>query len=271
MVKPAKFKTRKKSSGSLFPARLLNGLRQGFFYSLPYILSLTAVGLLFGTVIAYALNSSTFELGEVKILNAGPMTPGQAFDFCELRKGESLISLDLVAVQEVVKRQHPEYKEARVRRVLPNRIEVLLKRRTPAAQVVFSSRFIQIDRDQVLLPGAPSAPFRNLTVIEGITAPPGRLFVGSALKDQAALNALKLMDAMRQAQTLRGHSLTRINITDPNNFSLWIDGQIEIRFGGAHFMERLKILDQTLKRVPLDASKIGYIDLRFDDVVIGPR
>ncbi len=41
--------------------------------------------------------------------------------------------------------------------------------------------------------------------------------------------------------------------------------------GGGHFIERLKILDQTLKSVGLDREKIRYIDLRFDDVVIGPR
>ena len=35
--------------------------------------------------------------------------------------------------------------------------------------------------------------------------------------------------------------------------------------------ERFKILDQTLKIIELDRSKIRYIDLRFDDVVIGPR
>ena len=46
---------------------------------------------------------------------------------------------------------------------------------------------------------------------------------------------------------------------------------IEIRIGNNHFIERLKILDQTLRTLALDAAKIRYIDLRFDDVVIGPR
>ncbi len=272
MVKPAKLKTRRKNQNSPFlPVRFLNRLRQGFFYSLPYILSLTAVGLLFGTVIAYALSSSTFQITEVKILNAGAMTDAQAFDFCELKKGESLISLDLVGVQEVIKRKHPEFKEVRVRRVLPNQIEVFLKRRTPVAQAVFSSRYIQIDKDMVLLPGAGGVAFHNLTIIEGAPAPVDGLFVGVTLRDPATQKAVKLADAVKQSGVLRGHLLTHVNISDPNNIFLLVDGQIEIRFGGAHYMERLKILDQTLRRVPLDSSKIRYIDLRFDDVVVGPR
>lgn len=273
MVKPVKLKTKKRSQGSnaLLSVRMLSGLRQGFFYSLPYILSLTAAGLLFGTVIAYALNSSTFQLNQVKILNAGPMTAAKAFEFCELRKGESLIHLDLVGVQEVIKRKHPEYKEVLVRRVLPNQLEVVLKRRTPAAQALFSSRFVQIDRDLVILPGAGSAPFRNLTVIEGLVPPPQGLFVGVVLKDPVTQKAVKLAEVIRQSGSLRGHALTLVNTSDPNNIWVLVDGQIEIRFGGSHFMERLKILDQTLKSVPLDPTQVRYIDLRFDDVVIGPR
>ena len=273
MVKPVKLKARRKAqnSSSVLPVRMLSGLRQGFFYSLPYILSLTAVGLLFGTVIAYALNSSTFQLTQVRILNAGPMNQAQAFDFCELRKGESLIHLDLVGVQEVIKRKHPEYKEVRVRRVLPNELEVVLKRRTPVAQVIFSSRYIQVDKDLVLLPGGSAAPFRTLTVVEGLSAPPEGLFVGVVLKNPVMERAIKLADVMRQSGVLRGHALTAVNISDPDNLLLLVDGQIEIRFGGAHYAERFKILEQTLKRVPLDSSKIAYIDLRFDDVVIGPR
>ena len=46
---------------------------------------------------------------------------------------------------------------------------------------------------------------------------------------------------------------------------------MEIKIGNNHFIERLKILDQTLKTLALDTAKIRYIDLRFDDVVIGPR
>ena len=139
------------------------------------------------------------------------------------------------------------------------------------AQAAFSSRFVQIDKDLVLLPGAGSIPFRNLTVIQGLRFPSEGLFVGVVLKDSATQKAVKLADIIKQSRILRGHWLTHIDISDPNNFSLLVDGQIEIRIGGGHFMERLKILDQTLKSVMLDSSKIRYIDLRFDDVVIGPR
>jgi len=228
------------------------------------------IGVLFGTVIAYAINSPTFDLKEVEILNAGVLAPEQAFKFCELRKGENLITLDLVGVQQVIKRRHPEFKEVRVRRVLPSRIEVLLKRRTPVAQIAFS-RYVQVDKDLVILPGSSSVPFKNLTTLEGAPIPRAGLAVGVTIEDLITKNALKLTDIIKRSNILRKHTLTQIDIGDPKNISFTVDSSIEIRIGNGHFSERLKILDQTLKTVELDSKKIRYIDLRFDDVVIGPR
>ena len=269
MVKPLKYKMRRKP-GSAFSVRMLGAGKRIFLRSLPYVLSLSTLGVLFGGVVAYAVNSPTFELREVRVLNMGTLTPEQAFRFSELRRGENLIHLDLVGVQQVIKRNHPEYKEVLVRRVLPDRVEVLLKRRTPVAQAKFS-RYVQIDKDLVVLPGSMAAPFRNLTILEGAPLPKGGLYVGSVLDDGATQRALRLMDVLKHSQALKNHALTKIDIGDPKNFSLFVDGTIEIKIGSNHFIERLKILDQTLKTLVLDAAKIRYIDLRFDDVVIGPR
>lgn len=267
MVRPPKTKKRK-GSGQIQWLGLAQRLA---FATLPYVLSLAAVGALFGGVAAYALGSPTFGLKEVRLLNAASVTQAQAFAFCELKPGENLISLDLVNVQQVIKRKHPEFKEVRVRRVLPNRVEVILKRRTPVAQVAFSSRYVQIDRDLVLLPGSSQSPFRNLTIIEGSPAPRRGLYVGVTVDHPLTKKAVRLADVIRSTDVLRGHALTKIDISDPKNVAFWIDHEIEIRIGSSHFSERLKLLDQTLKTVGLDKSKIRYIDLRFDDVVIGPR
>jgi cell division septal protein FtsQ len=128
-----------------------------------------------------------------------------------------------------------------------------------------------MDKDLVLLPGSSPAPFRNLTVIEGAPIPREGLAVGATLNDPATKRAMLLMDEIKKSDILRKHFLSKINITDPGSVSLFVDQSIEIRIGNSHLMERLKILDQTLKSVELDSSKIRYIDLRFDDVVIGPR
>lgn len=270
MVKPLKSKSKRKNSGSAISVKILGSARTALFVSLPYILSLVLVGVLFGTVIAFAVNSPTFELKEVRILNTGSMTQEQSFQFCELKKGENLITLDLVGVQEVIKRKHPEFKEVLVRRVLPNRVEVAVRRRTPVAQVALS-KYVQIDKDLVILPGTGVTPFRNLTIIEGSRSPKQGLFVGIVLGDAATKKALRLADAVKRSNILKKHVLTKVDIGDPDNILLVVDGDVEIRIGGSHFIERLKILDQTLKTIELDRERIQYIDLRFDDVVVGPR
>ncbi len=271
MVRPVKSRTRRKPLGALFSVKWMRGLKSFLISSLPYILSLTAVGVLFGTVVAYAVNSPSFRLEEVRVLNSGTLTPDQAFKFCELQRGENSITLDLVNVQEVIKRKHPEFKEVRVRRVLPSRIEVLLKRRTPIAQIAFSSHYIQVDKALVMLPGSSAFPFRNLTILEGVPVPSKGLQVGVTVRDASTVKALRLAELIKQSDILRKHELTKIDISDAKNIVLTVDGDIEIRIGSTHLVERLKILAETLKNVDFDRAKIRYIDLRFDDVVIGPR
>lgn|SRR3989338_1306661 len=267
MVKPARY--RRKNRGALFPLKLASGLEHALLASLPYIISLLAVGAFFGGVAAYAVNSPAFQLEEVRVLNIGTLAPGQAFKFCELNPGENLITLDLVNVQQVVKRKHPEFKEVRVRRVLPNRIEVSVRRRTPVAQAAFA-RFAQIDKDLVILPGSGVAPFRNLPVIEGLRPPRGGPVVGASLTDPSAEKAVWLLQEIRRSGVLgKQHAVTKVDIGDSKNVSFYVDRDIEVKIGAGQFVERLKLLKQTLKTSRLDPQKVRYIDLRFDDVVIG--
>lgn len=265
-----KTKAKRKFNSSALSLKIAAGARSFLISSLPYVLCLTAVGVLVGAVGAYAVNSPAFGLAEVRILNAGALTQDQAFQFCELRRGENLVTLDLVNIRQVIKSKRPEFKEVRVQRILPNRVEVVLRRRTPVAQVAFS-RFVQIDRDLVVLPGSAAVPFRNLTILEGVSVPRQGVTVGVVLSDARAKKAVKLAEILRRSDMLKNHSLTKIDIRDPQNLSLFVDLDIEIKIGNSHFMERLELLDRTLEALPLDRSKIRYIDLRFDDVVIGPR
>ena len=75
---------------------------------------------------------------------------------------------------------------------------------------------------------------------------------------------------IKHSNVLKKHLLSKMDITDPKNVSFYVDQTIEVKIGESHWIERLKILEQTLKSVELDPSKIRYIDLRFDDVVVGP-
>lgn len=263
-------RSRKKKSISNLSFHTLTAIKKGLWVFLPYLLSLTLAGVLFGGVVAYAVNSPVFELQEVHILNMGTVPQAEAFRFCELQRGENLITLDLVNVQQVIKRKHPQFKEVLIRRVLPNRIEVMLKRRTPEIQILFS-KYIQVDKDLVILPGSSSTPFRNLTIIEGTPVPSPGIYVGVTIKDPATQQARKLAEEIKRLNMLGKHTLSKVDIRDPKNFCLIVDNEIEIKMGDNHFVERLKILAQTLKTMDLDKTKIRYIDLRFDDVIIGPR
>lgn len=271
MAKPLKSRSKRRSNAPILSVQLAGGLKKLVILSAPYAVSLVLTGLLFGSVVAYAVNSPVFQLEEVKILNYGTLTKAQAFAFCELQKGENLITLDLVNVQQLIKRKHPEFKEVRVQRVLPNTIEVLLKRRTPVAQIALVSRYMQVDKDLTVLPGSSPVPFKYLTIIQGLPVPSEGLAVGMNLNNGVAKKVFMLSDAIHRSGVIAGHTLSKIDASDARNISFYVDNDIEIRVGDSRFNEKMKLLAETLKSAPLDAAKIRYIDLRFDDIVVGPR
>ena len=46
---------------------------------------------------------------------------------------------------------------------------------------------------------------------------------------------------------------------------------MEIKIGKSDFRERLKVLSTVFEQLGSDIDKFNYIDLRFEDPIIGPR
>ncbi|MBI1976085.1 MAG: cell division protein FtsQ, partial [Candidatus Omnitrophica bacterium] len=46
---------------------------------------------------------------------------------------------------------------------------------------------------------------------------------------------------------------------------------IQVKMGKEMFPERLRVLSKTLEQLNVPQEQIRYIDLRFDDPVIGPK
>lgn len=89
-------------------------------------------------------------------------------------------------------------KVTRMRRSFPNRIDLELLLRIPAAQVKNNQRYWLIDQDGVLLPveGSPT-PFAKLPEIVGVTATmiTGRPLPGEVWKDEGVAGGLGIMRA----------------------------------------------------------------------------
>jgi len=67
------------------------------------------------------------------------------------------------------------------------------------------------------------------------------------------------------------HEIHMVDVSDEKNLSLYIEDGIEIKIGGEKFRERLNRFNKTFESGKVDKNRIRYIDLRFGDVIIGPK
>ena len=178
-----------------------------------------------------------------------------------LYKGRNIFSIDLKYISRSLQASYPAAKEVIVRSSLPDRLVILMKFRRAVALVKNLNRSYVIDEDGVALPGADINTMKDLPVIEGI-----KKFDARNLR-----LALDLLKEIKKARFMARYGLERIDALDARNLSFYLKNGIEIRIGSENFRERLDLLGNTLRDPRLVMDMIKYIDVRFKDVVIGPK
>lgn len=186
--------------------------------------------------------------------------------------GTNVFLVDLNSFKERVARAHPELRDVVVRRVLPNRLIIQARQRIPAAQV-YGDRPYFVDKDGVFLPYAKDfAGAEVIPLITGIRASPTR---GGALQKEKIDKALFLIEAAAENSRLSVYKIKKIDITDSRNISFFFNAadaeKVEIKIGEGEFTKRLEVLSTVLQQLGGDIQRVKYIDLRFEDPIVGPR
>lgn len=186
--------------------------------------------------------------------------------------GTNVFLVDLKSFKERIARSHPELRDIVVRRALPNRLIVQARQRVPVAQV-YGDRPYFIDKDGVFLTYTKGTENEEITpLITGIRASP---FRGGSAQKEKINKALFLIEAASENSKLARYKIKKIDITDSRNISFFFNAadaeKVEIKIGEGEFTKRLEMLSTVLEQVGRDIERVKYIDLRFEDPIVGPR
>jgi len=245
-----------------------NFLVQAVFSFFPYVISFGLVGSLIGGSYAFAVQSDLFALKTIVIKNFKPLSEEERFAFAGLEKNQWLLTVDLVEAEQRIRKSHPEYKDVKVHRVLPNAVLIDLKKRLPFARVRLDQTY-WIDPTGVVLPPGEERD-KDYPLILGVPKPRGRITVGSRIRYRTLDQAIQLLSDIQAQETLQDHALTQLDISDKRDFVLQIDKRIDIHMGFRNWAEKLNKLAEAVESLEIHPDKVRYIDLRFDDIIIGP-
>lgn len=232
------------------------------------------LGGLAGGIYLFCKKSGYFYVSEVEIRYTGGYDKEQYYEnninFLGLYEPINIFSINLKGLAENILSLHPEIETVNLRRRLPNRIVANIKMRKPVAQIKLS-RYFPIDSSGVLLPGARNIPDENLPVLVGVDFSLRRNKIGDKIESKNLEKALLLIKGLGDYNWFNGFKVNTIDLVDSRNISIFMDNGIEVKVGDRDFGIRIEKLRRVLPDLPADLTGIKYIDLRFEDVVIGQK
>lgn len=185
--------------------------------------------------------------------------------------GQNLWTIDLKALAEDLRSQRPDLKRVRVTRLLPDTLQVETVARKPIAQLKLG-QWHAVDRDGFIFPRPSQTVWNELVIVKGLEEAKPLLKVGRENAHEQLLLALRMVSRLQASPTLAGHRLTAVQVGNPKQLSFLIDDDIEIRCGDEPALDRhLDRLRTVLRSVSRNQVAIRYIDMRFQDPVVGPR
>lgn len=265
-MRASRQRNRKRRVLGLLPA-MARGLLAASWWTLRHPQPLILVGLLslagWG-LWGVALNTDAFRITRVLLPSESPLT---------LRNpliGDNLWSVNLRAVAEELHRQQPSLKAVRVIRQLPDTIRIDPVARLPVAQVKLD-RWYEVDREGFVLPEPKAQPQERLIQLTGCDRG-GGLKPGRENPDERLQLGLRVWEILRRTRPMIARRVTEINVAYPEEIRFIMDGDTEVRCGSEQeFTANLERLQGTLRALAKQSLPVQYIDLRFQEPVVGPR
>ncbi len=231
------------------------------------ILRVAVIFVLIAAIYLFLGNSRYFKLDTIEVIDKSHATALKAGDLLNIYKGRNIFDIDIDSLSSQIKRDIPTIKHAIVKRVLPNKLEIDIIPRVPIAKIK-SHGYFPIDRAGMIL--SPDIKTGKLPIIMGFSmwlSPK----VGTKLENPQIRNAFLLLDALEESGVLSDYTVSAIDVSNYKNLSFYLENGIEVKIGSEDFLDRLNKLKTTFANPGLDKENIKYIDLRFKDVVIGPK
>lgn len=276
MVKVKKQKVRSRRKDQVFQGKSLLKLR-GIVKFLIGLVVLGAVGLGLIRLKYMFVDSDHFLVKgvDVKLYDEGGISRNLSLKDIgnETVMGMNIFFVDLNKLKENVDAKHPEFKDVVVRRLLPDRLVVAGRLRKAVAQIR-SDRYYPVDRDGVLLPDVVNFPSPDLPIITGMGINIAKISGSSfgEFGEQKLKSALDLINEIGDNDKLKAYRLKVVDVGDPGNLTFSLETiNVEIKIGNSDFHDRLDTLATVIDQVGQDINNFKYIDLRFEDPIMGPK
>ena len=158
------------------------------------ILFTLIIAALVATTHFFFKNSSYFKVEKIKVVDKNNTSSLIAGDLLKYYEGRNIFDIDIKALSSRLKADYPAIKDATVRRILPNKLEISIASRVPIAKIK-SHGFFPIDSSGMVLP--PDMESGQLPIITGFSMWM-KPRVGKRLEGKQSESAFLLLNSLKE-------------------------------------------------------------------------
>ena len=237
-------------------------------FSLGLVMMVSVCAIAWG-VLQILTVSSVFAVTQVTVAGASTLTSDEVRALAAVERGANLFSIHLGQIRAQIE-EEPSIRRATVRRILPGTVSILIDQRRPIAQVK-AGRYYLVDAEGVVVPPILKFADPTLPVITNSSFNRRRAKVGEPYTSDKMDASLALLRALGKVSLPFKGRVRSIDARILKELSFEVEPGIEIHIGRSGFSKKLALLDEIYDGIQDEINDVKYIDLRFDDVVIGHR
>jgi cell division protein FtsQ len=225
------------------------------------VLALATYGGWRGT--ALVLRASALQISDIVVHGNHRLSTGEVLALVDGLQGRNILRVGLAESQQRLLAS-PWVEEARLRRVLPSRIDIFIRERQPIGIGRLSEALYLVDAEGVVIDDfGPSYADLDLPVIDGLAAVPGD---GESAVDQTRADLAARVISALQARPDIADRVSQIDVSDAHDAVVILAGDTAmLRLGEDEFVARIQeyldVGSALRERVP----DIDYVDLRFNE------
>ena len=232
------------------------------------VLVLGSVTLLWATLHQYATRSWRFRIDSsdnIQVAGSSNVSRSQVMEVMASDLNRNVFSPLDVRKQQL--EQIPWVQSASVMRLLPNRLNIVVKERTPVAFVEVNSHIELIDANGVVmdLPPGQLAKY-SFPVVVGM--PDTEPVSTRAARMKIYTQLMKDLDA---GGAHYSRDLSDVDLSDPDDVKATVtdaNGAVLVHLGSSNFLERFKIYVAHVQEWRAQFQRLESVDLRYEHQVI---
>ena len=234
-------------------------------------LSLSLLGLMIKVSFLWASYSGALDLNHIKFSETKILDVSNYKSLLGEITNEKSKKLNLYEISELIE-SHPYVKYARVSRHYPSEIKIEIIERKPIA-IVNMDPMIFLDENGFVLPVEGIQTNYNLPVMNNFNSEPQLYPLGELALSVKVKEAIALISKIKNNYSGLYNNLSELKITSSNEIELILsDLPTHIYLGNEKISSRIRTLKEFESKLkPNKMSDFSYLDMRYDNQIIGKR